>query len=130
MEQALAEIEHIKKSFGANNVLKDISLKIEKGQNLVVFGRSGCGKSVLIKCLVGLITADEGKIILFGKDISTLTHEELDELRKKVGFLFQSGALYDSITVRENLEFPLRDLKLKSREEIDTLVIEALKNVG
>jgi phospholipid/cholesterol/gamma-HCH transport system ATP-binding protein len=130
MEAALAEIEHIKKSFGDNNVLKDISLKIEKGKNLVVFGRSGSGKSVLIKCLVGLMAPDEGKIILFDKDISTLTEGDLDELRKKIGFLFQSAALYDSMTVRENLEFPLRDLKLKSREEIDALVIEALKNVG
>jgi len=130
MEAALAEIEHIKKSFGNNDVLKDISLKIEKGKNLVVFGKSGCGKSVLIKCLVGLLVPDGGKIIVFGKDISSLSEEELDVLRKKIGFLFQSGALYDSMSVRENLEFPLRDLKGKSREEIDSLVIEALRNVG
>lgn len=130
MEPAITEIEHLKKSFGSNNVLKDINLKIAKGENLVVFGKSGSGKSVLIKCLVGLIEPDEGKVIVLGKDISELKNEELNILRKKVGFLFQSAALYDSMTVRENLEFPLRDLKSKPKEEIDALVIEALKNVG
>lgn len=130
METAITEIEHLKKSFGNNNVLKDINLKIVKGENLVVFGKSGSGKSVLIKCLVGLIEPDEGKVIVLGKDISELKDEELNILRKKVGFLFQSAALYDSMTVRENLEFPLRDLKSKPKEEIDALVIEALKNVG
>lgn len=130
MEAAITEIEHLKKSFGTNNVLKDINLKIAKGENLVVFGKSGSGKSVLIKCLVGLIEPDDGKIVLLGKDIANLKDEELNILRKKVGFLFQSAALYDSMTVRENLEFPLRDLKSKPKEEIDALVIEALKNVG
>ncbi|MES2398046.1 MAG: ABC transporter ATP-binding protein [Bacteroidota bacterium] len=130
MEAAITEIEHLKKSFGNNNVLKDINLKIAKGENLVVFGKSGSGKSVLIKCLVGLIEPDDGKVILLGKDISELKNEELNILRKKVGFLFQSAALYDSMTVRENLEFPLRDLKSKPKEEIDALVLEALKNVG
>jgi phospholipid/cholesterol/gamma-HCH transport system ATP-binding protein len=130
MEAAITEIEHLKKSFGNNNVLKDINLKIAKGENLVVFGKSGSGKSVLIKCLVGLIEPDDGKVVLLGKDISELKNEELNILRKKVGFLFQSAALYDSMTVRENLEFPLRDLKSKPKEEIDALVLEALKNVG
>jgi phospholipid/cholesterol/gamma-HCH transport system ATP-binding protein len=130
MENIVAEISRLKKSFGRNDVLKDINLKIEKGKNLVVCGKSGSGKSVLIKCLVGLIEPDDGKIILFGKNISDLNDDELNLLRKKIGFLFQSAALYDSMTVRENLEFPLRDVKLKSKDEIDTLVLEALKNVG
>src|SRR5476651_1823189 len=130
MKQAVVEIEHLKKSFGSNEVLKDINIKIEKGENLVVLGKSGSGKSVLIKCLVGLIEPDDGKIILLNKNISDLKNKELNLLRKKVGFLFQSAALYDSMTVRENLEFPLRDLKSKSQEEIDKLVMEALKNVG
>jgi|SRR6185312_906840 len=130
MKKIVAEIQHLKKSFGKNPVLKDISVKIEEGENFVVFGKSGCGKTVLIKCLVGLLEPDEGKIILLEKDISGLNGEELNLLRKKVGFLFQSAALYDSMTVRENLEFPLRDLKSKPREEVDALVIEALKNVG
>ncbi len=124
------EIEHLKKTFGNNEVLKDINLKIEKGENLAVLGKSGTGKSVLIKCLVGLIEPDEGKIVLLGQTISDLKTTELNVLRKKVGFLFQSAALYDSMTVRENLEFPLRDSKSISREEIDTLVLEVLKNVG
>jgi len=130
MEETLAEIEHLKKSFGSNDVLKDISLKVEKGKNLVVFGKSGCGKSVLIKCLVGLLEPDDGKIILFNKDISGMREEELNVIRKKVGFLFQSAALYDSMSVRENLEFPLRDSKSMSKEETETLVVEALRNVG
>src|ERR1017187_7680130 len=130
METTVAEIVHLKKSFGRNDVLKDINLKIQKGENLVVCGKSGSGKSVLIKCLVGLIEPDDGKIILFGKNISDLNDDELNLLRKKIGFLFQSADLYDSMTVRENLEFPLRDVKFKSKDEIDTLVLEALKNVG
>lgn len=130
MEATVAEITHLKKSFGSHAVLKDINLKISKGENLVVFGKSGSGKSVLIKCLVGLIGADEGQIILLGKDISALTDEAFNALRKKVGFLFQSAALYDSMTVRENLEFPLRDLKAMSKDQTEALVMEALKNVG
>lgn len=130
MQESVVEIEHLKKSFGTNNVLNDISFKIEKGENLVILGKSGSGKSVLIKCLVGLIEPDEGNVVLLGQTVSGLNYAQLNTLRKKIGFLFQSGALYDSMTVRENLEFPLRDLKSKPREEIDALVIEALKNVG
>jgi phospholipid/cholesterol/gamma-HCH transport system ATP-binding protein len=130
METKIAEIEDLRKSFGNNHVLKGVNLRIEKGENLVVFGKSGSGKSVLIKCLVGLLQADEGNVILFGKDISGLTEHELNLLRKRVGFLFQSAALYDSMSVRENLEFPLRDLRSKPQEEKDALVIEVLRNVG
>jgi phospholipid/cholesterol/gamma-HCH transport system ATP-binding protein len=130
MGTTVAEIKDIKKSFGSNNVLAGLNLKVESGENLVVFGKSGSGKSVLIKCLVGLLEADEGTATLFGENVSELKERELNLVRKKVGFLFQSAALYDSMTVRENLEFPLRDLKSKTREEIDALVIEALTNVG
>ena len=126
----VADISHLKKSFGDNHVLKDISLKIKKGENLAVFGKSGSGKSVLIKCLVGLIEPDDGKVMLLDSDVSELDNDELNALRKKIGFLFQSAALYDSMTVRENLEFPLRDLKSKPQQEIDELVLEALTNVG
>jgi phospholipid/cholesterol/gamma-HCH transport system ATP-binding protein len=129
MEPLIAEIAHLKKSFGTKEVLKDINFNIRKGENLVVFGKSGSGKSVLIKCLVGLIEPDDGKVALFNKDVFGLDWEHLNSLRKKIGFLFQSGALYDSMSVRENLEFPLRDSK-KERSEIDALVLEALKNVG
>jgi phospholipid/cholesterol/gamma-HCH transport system ATP-binding protein len=85
---------------------------------------------VLIKCLVGLLEPDEGKIMMLGKDIADLKNKELNSLRKKIGFLFQSGALYDSMTVRENLEFPLRDLKTIRKQEMNELVTEALRNVG
>lgn len=130
METIVADVSHLKKSFGDNAVLKDISFKINKGENLAIFGKSGSGKSVLIKCLVGLIEPDNGKVVLLDSIVSELNNEALNALRKKIGFLFQSAALYDSMTVRENLEFPLRDLKSKPQEEIDELVIEALKNVG
>jgi len=130
MEPFVVEIEHVKKSFGNNEVLADISLKVQKGENLVVLGKSGSGKSVLIKCLVGLIDIDAGKISLLGQDISKLNMQELNSLRRKVGFLFQSAALYDSMTVRGNLEFPLRASKKITAQEIDILVMEALKNVA
>lgn len=126
----VVELEHVKKKFGDNEVLKDINIKINKGENLVVLGKSGSGKSVLIKCLVGLIKPDEGKLEVFKKDITNLNNEELNRVRKKIGFLFQSGALYDSMTVNENLLFPLRDSKNISKQEKNILVDEALKNVG
>src|SRR5580693_3684846 len=116
METTIAEISHLKKSFGNNRVLNDISFKIEKGENLAVLGKSGSGKSVLIKCLVGLMEADAGEILLLGENISGIKEAELNILRKKIGFLFQSAALYDSMSVRENLEFPLRDLKSIQKE--------------
>jgi phospholipid/cholesterol/gamma-HCH transport system ATP-binding protein len=128
--ETIANIKNLKKSFGTNHVLTDINFTIQKGENLVVFGKSGSGKSVLIKCLVGLIEPDEGSVDLIGENILELKDDALNVLRKKIGFLFQGAALYDSMTVRENLEFPLRDLKSKPTEEIDELVIEALENVG
>src|ERR1039458_5254090 len=111
MEKNVVEIEHLKKSFGTNCVLRDITMHVREGENLVVLGKSGSGKSVLIKCMVGLVEADGGKINVLGKNIADLNEGELNLVRKKVGFLFQSGALYDSMSVRENLEFPLRDRK-------------------
>jgi phospholipid/cholesterol/gamma-HCH transport system ATP-binding protein len=130
MKAIIAEIQNLSKSFEGVNVLSNINLQIQAGENLVVFGKSGSGKSVLIKCLVGLIEPDEGKVMLMGKCIGDLEEKELNILRKKVGFLFQSAALYDSMTVKENLEFPLRDLKTKGKKEIADLVMEALQNVG
>jgi len=130
MDSLIVDIKHLKKLFGSNEVLKDINLTMKKGENLVVLGKSGSGKSVLIKCLVGLIEPDDGNISLFDQDISELNGEKLNQLRKRIGFLFQSAALYDSMSVRENLEFPLRDSKDLSELKIDALVVEALKNVG
>lgn len=128
---AVVRMEHLKKSFGNNHVLRDVSLVMHKGENIVVLGQSGTGKSVLIKCIVGLVELDEGKLVILGHDISELEEQELIELRKKIGFLFQGGALYDSMTVRENLEFPLRHkAKLIPKETMDSLVKEALQHVG
>lgn len=125
------EMQHLKKSFGNNHVLRDINLSINKGENLAILGQSGTGKSVLIKCIVGLIDIDDGKLLIFGQDISEQKDKELVEIRKKIGFLFQSGALYDSMTVRENLEFPLRNkLNSLSKEELDSLIKESLHDVG
>ncbi len=129
--KTVVDIQQLKKSFGQNHVLKDVTLQLKKGENLVVLGKSGTGKSVLIKCLVGLIIPDEGRLQVFDKNVMELERKALNELRTKIGFLFQSGALYDSMTVRENLEFPLRrQTGAKSQEELDALVLEALENVG
>lgn len=125
------EISNLKKSFGAQVVLKDVSLKLLSGENLVVLGKSGTGKSVLIKCIVGLLSSDSGTINVFDKNVLELKRAELDKLREKIGFLFQSGALYDSMTVRQNLEFPLRRIKKDLNEkEIEEKVKEVLENVG
>ena len=112
-------------------MLKNINLQLLNGENLVVLGKSGSGKSVLIKCIVGLLNPSGGTITVFDENIGTLDYEELGEIRKKIGFLFQSGALYDSMTVRQNLEFPLKrirkELSVEAREE---KIIEVLENVG
>jgi phospholipid/cholesterol/gamma-HCH transport system ATP-binding protein len=127
----VVRMEHLRKSFGNNHVLRDINLVLNKGENLVILGKSGTGKSVLIKCIVGLIELDDGKFVIFEQDISELQDDELLEIRKKIGFLFQGGALFDSMTVRENLEFPLRrQLRSIPKEQINSLVKEALQNVG
>lgn len=122
-------IKNLKKSFGDNTVLNGFSMQLFEGENLVIMGKSGSGKSVMIKCLVGLLFPDEGTIEISGKNISELSQNEMNVLRTKIGFLFQGSALYDSMTVRENLEFPLRKSN-KTTEEIEKLVTEALKSVG
>ncbi len=124
-------ISGLQKSFGDNHVLVDYNLTIRKGENVVVLGKSGCGKSVLIKCIVGILEYEGGSIKVFDKEISGLAQRELDELRARIGFVFQSSALYDSMTVKENLEFPLRRHgKDKSKSEIQSLVEETLNDVG
>jgi len=124
-------IEHLKKSFGKNEVLKDINLTLHKGENIVVLGRSGQGKSVTIQCIAGLMEYDEGSLKVLGKEVKDMTRDELREMRIKIGFLFQSGALYDSMTVRENLSFPLtRVLKITDKTEIDKRIKDALESVG
>ena len=130
-KEIVINIENLQKSFGSLDVLKEISLQLYKGENLVVLGKSGTGKSVLIKCIVRLLDSNSGKINVLGEEVNSLKKSEMDELRKKIGFLFQSGALYDSMTVRQNLEFPLRRIRKDlSETEIENKVKEALENVG
>jgi phospholipid/cholesterol/gamma-HCH transport system ATP-binding protein len=132
-KEIVLEIKGLCKSFGTNKVLDHFNLDLIKGENLVVLGKSGSGKSVLIKCIIGLLTPEEGSINIFGQDVLSLEHEALDRLRMKIGFLFQSNALYDSMTIRQNLEFPLRRHWLKkdlTRTKTNDLVMEALHNVG
>lgn len=128
----IIEIKGLKKSYGNNHVLDGFNMVLNEGENLVIMGKSGSGKSVMIKCLIGLEEHDSGTVVIMGKDISKLDHSALDDLRTEVGFLFQGSALYDSMTVRENLEFPLRRHKKKFGKIKDTtpLVMEALENVG
>jgi phospholipid/cholesterol/gamma-HCH transport system ATP-binding protein len=124
-------IDHLYKAFGPNTVLKDFNLVVHPEENVVVLGKSGSGKSVLIKCIIGLLKPDSGNITVFGENVPALDHEELDRIRTKIGFLFQGNALYDSMTVRENLEFPLRRHWIDfTQKDVDGLVIEALENVG
>jgi len=125
------EINNLRKGFGNQEVLKDISIKLHEGENLVVLGKSGSGKSVLIKSIVRLLNPDAGIINVLGEDVNTLNNRGLREMRKKIGFLFQSGALYDSMTVKQNLEFPLRRIKKNlTQNEINEKVKEVLENVG
>jgi phospholipid/cholesterol/gamma-HCH transport system ATP-binding protein len=129
--EPVISIRHLKKSFGNNHVLTDFNLSVNKGENVVVLGKSGCGKSVLIKCIAGLLSYDGGSIKLFGKEVAELSQKELDHNRARIGFVFQSSALYDSMTVGENLEFPLRHHgKEKTKSETRDIIEETLANVG
>lgn len=125
------KINDLCKSFGENKVLNDFDLELKRGENLVVLGRSGSGKSVLIKCIIGLLKPDSGSIYVFGENVPNLNSDELNKMRSKVGFMFQSNALYDSMTVRENLEFPLRRHSFAmSEKDNDRVVLAALEEVG
>jgi phospholipid/cholesterol/gamma-HCH transport system ATP-binding protein len=128
---AVISIRHLNKAFGDNHVLTDFDFDLFDNENVVVLGKSGAGKSVLIKCIIGLMLPDSGSITVFGDEVTQLKHEDLDRMRVKVGFLFQSNALYDSMTIRQNLEFPLRRHWIKtSKDVVNDLVMEALNNVG
>jgi len=124
-------IKGLYKSFGNTQILKGVDLTVKKGENLVVLGKSGSGKSVLIKCLVGLVTADRGELKVFDTDITKLNNHQLNAVRIKIGFLFQNSALYDSMTVKDNLSFPLkRHSKKLTSLEVENSIIEALESVG
>lgn len=131
-KNAIISIKDLHKSFGTNVVLDGFDLDLYEGENLVVMGKSGSGKSVMIKCVIGLEQPDSGSILVMDQEINNLEQEELDELRTEIGFLFQGSALYDSMSVRENLEFPLRrhTKKFGIIEDTTPLVMEALESVG
>lgn len=130
MEKVI-EINNLKKSFDGKEVLKGINLTVTRGENVVVVGKSGQGKSVTIQCIVGMIAPDEGSIKVLGQEINKLDEQQLKDIRVRMGFLFQHAALYDSMTVRENLAFPLRAaLKIKDAAEIEQRSVEALEAVG
>ncbi len=130
--EIMIEISDLYKSFGSNHVLKGFNFILRNGENIAVLGKSGSGKSVLIKCIIGLISIDAGKLMVLGKSVRHLTNKEMDVIRREVGFLFQGAALYDSMSVRENLEFPLRRHREKNEggKSINQRVEEALDSVG
>lgn len=130
MEHIIA-IEGLKKSFNGTPVLTNINLTVNKGENVVILGKSGEGKSVTIKCIAGLLQQDDGSLKVFGNEVKDMDRKELKELRKRIGFLFQNAALYDSMTVRENLAFPLKRVaNIRDRKEIEKLSLEVLEAVG
>jgi phospholipid/cholesterol/gamma-HCH transport system ATP-binding protein len=124
-------IKGLKKSFGNQHILRGVDLDLYQGENLVVLGRSGMGKSVLIKIIAGLLKADSGQVLVLGEDVVTINDRHMQDLRLNIGFSFQNSALYDSMTVRKNLEFPLvRNQKNISRTEIEKAVETVLDAVG
>lgn len=131
-QPVVVELKDVYKTFGENHVLNGFNLKLYEGENLVVIGKSGSGKSVMIKCLIGLIPIDRGQLLVLDNDISELTADDLNEIRTDIGFLFQGSALYDSMTVRENLEFPMRRHKKKMRKDqnLEKQIVEVLESVG
>lgn len=126
----IVQIDKVSKSFGKQQILKDVSVDVFEADNLVVFGQSGSGKSVLLKCIIGLLTPDSGTVHVFNKNIQKLKAKELSEVRKQIGFLFQGAALYDSMSVRENLEFPLTKNFEFSKGELDDKVENTLELVN
>ncbi|WP_035666667.1 ABC transporter ATP-binding protein [Flavobacterium sp. KJJ] len=130
-EEPIIKIKNLYKAFGKNKVLKGISFDVNKGEDLVILGRSGSGKSVAIKCLVGLLEPDKGKMEIMGTDMTRLTYKELNKIRLKIGFMFQDGALYDSMSVRENLTFTLKHhTRHLTEKDIQKQITEALDSVG
>jgi phospholipid/cholesterol/gamma-HCH transport system ATP-binding protein len=130
-EEPVILVKDLYKSFEELDVLKGVNLSVFKGENVVVLGKSGSGKSVLIKIMVGLLKPDRGEVRVLGKEVDKLTDIELNDLRLRIGFSFQSSALYDSMSIRQNLEFPLRmNMKNLSKKDINLAVEEVLSAVG
>ena len=129
--EPVISIKNLSKSFDYNHVLSGVNLDVQKGENVVVLGRSGSGKSVLIKIIAGLLKQDEGTVQVLGRDVGSLNIKELQDLRMHIGFSFQSSALYDGMTVRENLEFPLvRNKRNLKRKQVAEAVEQVLTDVG
>ena len=126
----MIEISDLHKSFGSQRVLRGVNLDIHDGETMVVLGRSGTGKSVLLKLIIALLRPDRGSIVVDGQDVNTLNYDELGELRKRIGMLFQMAALFDSMTVAENVGLGLRESRLLSEEQIAAIVAEKLGLVG
>jgi phospholipid/cholesterol/gamma-HCH transport system ATP-binding protein len=130
-QEQVIQISGLKKSFNGHQVLSNINLTVSRGENVVILGKSGEGKSVTIKCIAGLLHQDEGSLKVFGSEVNEMDGQALKALRRRLGFLFQNAALYDSMTVRENLAFPLeRVAAIKDRKEIAKLSEEVLEAVG
>jgi phospholipid/cholesterol/gamma-HCH transport system ATP-binding protein len=130
-ENPIIQIKNLHKHFGNNKVLNGVNLTVNRGEDLVILGRSGSGKSVIIKCLVGLLCADTGMVNVFGSDVTKIDSQELNLVRSRIGFLFQNGALYDSMSVRNNLAFTLtHHTKNLSKIEIENQIVDVLNNVG
>ncbi|HRE41047.1 MAG TPA: ATP-binding cassette domain-containing protein [Ignavibacteria bacterium] len=129
-DNIVLKITGVHKAFGKKVVLENINLNLHKNETVVILGRSGTGKSIILKCIVGLITPDSGSIEVNGKNTSELSGEDLNHFRREVGFLFQSGALYDSISVRENLEFPVVRQNNYDGHDVTPEVKEQLQNVS
>jgi phospholipid/cholesterol/gamma-HCH transport system ATP-binding protein len=129
-EETMILVKDVYKSFGSNHVLRGLNLEVKCGESMVVIGGSGTGKSVLIKCIIGLLRHDRGEIFVDGQEISHLDEEQWNELRKKFGMLFQRDALFDSMSVWENVGFGLRRHTHRSDDEIKSIAVEKLKLVG
>lgn len=126
----IIEIKHLNKSFNSIHILEDINLNVKRGETIAVLGKSGTGKSVILQCIIGLLKPEKGEVIAFGNEIFSMSEKGFNEFRKKTGFLFQSGALYDSMSVRENLEFPLKRHYKLSKNELELRVKKSLEEVG
>jgi len=130
-KEEVIKVNKLYKSFGENHILRGIDITLHKGENLGIIGKSGIGKSVLIKCIVRLIEPDAGEVDVLGTDVLKCNSNQLNELRKKVGYLFQGGALYDSMSVRENLSFPIRRTEFKDKKHnTEELIERSLRSVG
>lgn len=129
-KEIVINIEHLKITLGGNEILKDVTFNVHKGETVIILGKSGSGKSVTLKCIIGLMIPDSGIVNVLKKDVSKLDIKELQDFRMKIGFIFQSGALYDSMSVRENLEFPLIRHESLTPDEVESRIRGTLADVG